>query len=131
MKTYQDPTSGLHFNYPNDWIVDEENNLVSVYNPIEGVGALQFSSYQISESGTPPSAEALNDYVQDRHTKYKILENKNYAYTDYLEGDDAAYWKYFLFLIHKTLIFATYSCEEKNIGKEDNIIENIVLSAIQ
>lgn len=123
--------SVLHFNYPNDWIVDQENNLVSVYNPVEGVGALQFSSYQIPEAKTPSITEALSDYVHDRHIKYKILENKNYAYTNYLEGDDAAYWKYFLFLIQKTLIFVTYSCEEKNIGEEDKIIESIVMSATQ
>ena len=47
MRRYTDDKFGFVFLYPNDWTWEKEDNVISIYNPENGLGALQFSIYYV------------------------------------------------------------------------------------
>lgn len=131
MKTYTSKAANLSFVYPDDWTVEQEKNLISVFDNEHGVGALQFSLYQARTLENLRLEDELEEYVIKRHGSAEILKRKDFVFSNYLPGTGKRIWKYWLFSKANYLIFVSYNCEENDIGKEDEEVSNIVHSAVR
>jgi hypothetical protein len=131
MKTYKYKEADLSFIYPDNWTVLQETNMISVYDSEHGLGALQFSFYQVGNAEGLLLKDELEEYIIKRHGSAEVLKSKDFVFSNYLEGIGKRYWKYWLFLKTSILIFVSYNCQEDDIGKEDEIVGNIIHSAVQ
>jgi hypothetical protein len=129
MKIYKYQGVDLGFSYPDNWVIEKEENIVSIYDPLYGIGALQFSFYLVANPQTIFKKDELEDYIRDRHDSFEVTVNGNCAFSTYLDDKKGRYWKYWLFLKNKTLLFAFYNCQKEDVGKEEKIIDEIIASA--
>src|ERR1700735_5416246 len=130
MKTYNSKAANLSFVYPDDWTVEQEKNLISVIDNEHGVGALQFSFYQVRTLENLRLEDELEEYVIKRHGSAEVIKNKDFVFANHVEDTRNKYWKYWLFLKVNVLVFVSYNCQKNDIGKEDEIVNEIVTSAI-
>jgi hypothetical protein len=130
MKVYNLPEAYLSIMYPDGWAVEREKNMISAFDPVKGVGVLQFSFYQIAPQKQVSLKDELEEYIRDKHEDYEITISDNCAFSNYLLGKNSRRWKYWLFLKVNVLTFVSYNCHESDIGVEEKTINDIVLSAI-
>ena len=125
---YMDNKFGFIFFYPNDWIWEKEENIITVYNPKNGLGALQFSIYYVGNDREINLKVELEDFLEDYNSfKVEIIEDKAYSRIK----DEDRIWYYWFFQSGNSLILATYNCEIKDEGKENELIKNILNSFTQ
>lgn len=129
MKTYDTNDSNFSIAYPDTWTYEEDGNVLSVYDSKEGVGALQFSSYEVENIASIDLMAELQDYVSDRHESFKVQKFDKYAFCN-AEDEKGNVWRYWIFTREKTVIFASYNCLKEDVGKEGAEIDAIVKSAI-
>jgi hypothetical protein len=124
-------SKGLNFSisYPDDWSVEEDGNVLSVYDPVNGNGALQFSSYEVNGIDPINLKEALGDYLSDRHEDFKVQELDGYSFCK-CDDQKGNQWEYWAFARGVTLIFSSYNCSKEDVGKEDDKINSIVKSVL-
>jgi hypothetical protein len=79
-KIYKTPD--LSFLYPDDWMVETIDNTLSIYEPLKGVGHLQFSSYKIVEPTKINLKNEQEDFVRERYKSLEIILEKNSAFTN-------------------------------------------------
>jgi hypothetical protein len=131
MTTYHSNALNFSIAFPANWTHEEDGNVLSVYDSKEGVGALQFSSYEVDDIASVDLKAELEDYVLGRHEKFSIKEVEGYAFCKGEDEDEKGnIWKYWIFKRGSTLVFASYNCLKEDVGKEDTKIEAIVKSAI-
>jgi hypothetical protein len=128
-KKYSDEGKGLELIYPEDWKAELKDNVLSVYDELNGVGVLQFSTYHIPNPEAINLGDELSEFLKDKHGSIEINMGNNYASAEYLD-DEERYWKYWLFLKKDILIFASYNCEKDDIGKDDKEIDKILRSSM-
>ena len=129
MTTYHSNALNFSIAFPDNWTHEEDGNVLSVYDSNQGVGALQFSSYEVDDIASVDLKAELEDYVSDRHEKFSIQEVSGYAFCK-SEDEKGNIWKYWIFKRGSTLVFASYNCLKEDVGKEDAKIEAIIKSAI-
>lgn len=112
---------------PDDWVVEEEDNVVSLFRPETGCGALQFSlmSYKVA----PPNVEEhavglLTMFEHNRTGQMKTLRSwranqGNEAVAVYAEISTAdRWWEAWLITDGKRRVLLTYNCETEDKGAE-------------
>jgi len=130
MRYYKLDGTDLSFEYPDYWNVSKEENVISLFDSSNGVGALQFSIYQKNDKEPISLREALEEFVSMRHQHYEIVLMEKFAYCVCLDKKDTI-WRYWLFQKSANIIFASYNCPFDDGGKEDAIIDKIVMHAIK
>lgn len=123
---YQD--SIFCFEYPINWQIEVDEDVISIYKSLNGFGAVQFSTRQIGNPSAYSLKEFFKEYLEDRHKEFEILEDFDCVSSSII--DSGRSWKYWLFFKMNILVFATYNCSEKDSGKEDSEVMEIVNSAI-
>lgn len=126
MKVYK-INEGISFSFPSNWLVEHDNNLISVFDPQNGVGALQFSIYEIKDTNSINLVEKLSDYLEEKHGAVSVKLFIDYSYSD-LTDEDGVYWRYWLFSKKNRIIFVSYNCAQEDIGQEDTEIMQIIKS---
>jgi hypothetical protein len=130
MKTYTSDNLNLSIVLPDNWNVEENESIISVYDALDGAGAVQFSSYEVDDIDSINLTEALEDYLSDRHEAFKVEEKNGYAFSKSVDAEGGQ-WRYWVFMRSNTLVFTSYNCLKEDIGKEDVEVDAIVLSAIE
>ena len=64
MKVYNYPDADLSFQYPDNWTIEQEKNVLSIFDPENGVGSLQFSFYQVPNPQIISVKNELEDYLK-------------------------------------------------------------------
>lgn len=121
--------NGIKVMIPDSWEEEKEDNLVSLYDPVEGVGALQFSFYKASNPDSIDLSKELEGYLEDKHDGVDIKQLANYAYCSVVD-EDGVYWQYWLFLKLGDVVFASYNCDEAVKKQESGLIDDIIKSVI-
>ena len=128
MKYYKLDKSELSFEHPENWKISNEENIISVFDPIDGYGALQFSVYNKNDNTPINLLDELGEYLSKRHEDCEILMKDKFAYCNCLDEEDIL-WRYWLFQKKGNIIFASYNCTLNDGGKDDEIIDAIIKSA--
>ena len=131
MNEYISRHNTFSFRYPNDWELEQEDNLLTVYNN-NGVGALNISYYYPPKGYKVNKINELIDYLSENavginaaETKQNIIAKEDHVYVDYIDKEKA-YWQYWLFSDDKTVIIVTYNCEEPDREKERTVVKQII-----
>lgn len=136
MKLIKSPAGYYHFEIPNNWSYEVEDNLISVWDEEGGVGALQISSFLISKDYSMNLKMELAEFIQERTSKELdfILDNISYfektntvSMQLIKEGD---FWKYQMMFQKDILLFITYNCTEENMHTEEEIVGDIIGSIV-
>ncbi len=128
MKTFKYNDSDFSLLLPDNWILEREENLLSIYDPENGVGALQLSIYYIEESRKVSLKDELIEFLAARHQSFDVNEQVGYAFCHV--NEDGVYWKYWLIQKANIIAFATYNCAMIESNKETELIESIIQSAM-
>ena len=131
MEKYISPSGYYELDILESWSYSEEGNIVSFFNEVNGVGAIQISSYSIDKGLNidiaSELAEILNDkFKETSETFSKISVNNNLA--NYSFAKDNRYWDYYLLFKNGKLLFITYNCEELDKLIEKKVINKIINS---
>ena len=131
---YHSTTGWYNLQLPENWAVEDEGSLISVYDPNQGVGTLQISAYSIPTDQKLDLVEELTKYLiyrvkikskADLISKIKIDSNCAF-YEVFKEGN--RYSSYWMFYKNYKLIFVTYNCPGEDFSKEKEIIDQILNS---
>lgn len=128
MKNYQ-YNDHFGFAYPETWEVGNDGNLISVYDPENGLGALQFTLYEVVEPSGIDLISEFEDYLGDRHGHFEIQTGGDFVYC-IVKDEEEVWWRYWLFIQGNIMVFATYNCEQQDKGKEDQEVERIIKSIL-
>lgn len=118
------------FTFPDRWEVADDGNLISIYDPNNGLGALQFTLYEVGDPSGIDLISEFEDYLANRHGHFDIEQGDDFVHCD-IRDEDGVWWRYWLFIKGNTLVFTTYNCDQQDIGKEDQKVEEIIKSAMQ
>ncbi len=131
MKKYSYNDATWSIEYPDNWSAEMgSNGVVSLYNPDDGVGALQFSFYQVPNPEDKVLENELKNYLKDKLNDFNIIGNIDYTYCSYIHEEKRIAWRYWIFLNKNLLIFATYTCEIVDVGNENDIVDGIIQSGL-
>ncbi len=119
--------NGIKLKIPNDWKSEESDGLVALYDPENGVGALQLSSYNIGAASPTDVSKELESYLEDKYENIVVKAIDGHAYSS-VEDEDGIYWRYWLFLKDVIAIFVSYNCDKSDKGVEDSLVEKIIHS---
>ena len=131
---YHSTTGWYNLQLPENWAVEDEGSLISVYDPNQGVGTLQISAYSIPTDQKLDLVEELAKYLiyrvkikskADLISKIKIDSNCAF-YEIFKEGN--RYCSYCMFYKNYKLVFVTYNCPGEEFSKEKEIIDQILNS---
>ncbi len=134
MKPYFSPYGWYSLHLPDNWVVEEDISLISIYNPVTKVGTLQISAFSIPQDQKLDLVEELAKYLVYRvklKSKADLVsrikkETDSVFFESFTEGNHySSYWM--LFKNYK-LIFITYNCASVDFGKEQEIIDQILNS---
>jgi len=128
MKIFKYNDSPFSIQIPDNWVLERDKNVISIYDPQNGFGALQISIYYVDILKTISIKTELLDFLAEKHLNVDVKEQNGYAYCNV--NENGTYWKYWLIRKDTVLAFATYSCGLNDSEKESEVIENIIQSAM-
>ncbi len=116
----------LKLTAPDNWEIETDENIVSLFNTDNGVGALQFSFYQVGDIDSIDLKKELFEYLSDKYENITVTLVNSCAYSNVTSGN--RHWKYWLLKKKKEVIFISYNCNENDRNLEGQIVDNIVKS---
>jgi hypothetical protein len=118
--------NNLKLTAPDNWQIETEKNVTSLFDPNNGVGALQFSLYQVPNINSIDLIEELKQYMADKYDDVNVNLVDSYAYSDVTDKDK--YWRYWLLKAGGIVIFASYNCAENDKNIETFAVDTIIKS---
>lgn len=119
--------------YPSSWIVEEEEDLATFSDPVNGVGALQISAFKAPNPQDP--TQLLLEYLSDHDLRLDREKLRSYT----VNGKSVASYGYktppwskriWFVCQARYILFVTYNCKLEHTGREDREVEKIVASII-
>jgi hypothetical protein len=101
MKIFKDENRKLYFSYPDKWEIAQDESTLSIYDPVDGLGVLQISSYNVPDPKEISIKDELEEFIEERHNEITVHLTDDFAYTPYLIDENKRYWKYWLILKKK------------------------------
>ena len=120
--------SEISFEFPKNWATSKVENIVSVYDSINGLGVLLFSVYYEKNNEPINLSDELEEHLSKHHEDFEIVLKEKFAYCNCLDEENKL-WRYWLFQKANNIIFVSYNCALDDGGKEDKIVDAIVKSA--
>jgi hypothetical protein len=105
--------------------VEDAADVISLCDPVNGFGALQFSFYTVHNASLLDLKEELRDYLEIGHENSGLTAKDNLAYCDAMTSTDK-FWRYWLLRKKDSMVFITYSCLKKDADKEVSIVDYII-----
>ncbi len=113
------------FDVPRGWQHEAEDTLDTFFDP-DGVGALQFSSIT-KDSGDVTDAdllESIEDMSLQDEPRNAAAFGPFIGYALRKEHDDGHAGQYWFLRAGRVLLFATYFCDKRDVGREARVVQN-------
>ncbi|MEL6193782.1 MAG: hypothetical protein AAFR66_17095 [Bacteroidota bacterium] len=114
---------------PRDWETFREDNLLSVYNSTNGVGALQISAYEAPEYNRINLKDELVDYLGINSEEAKLESSNTHSYYNFVDNQNV-YWRYWMIKKDGKIILASYNCGKEDIEIEVEVINKMIRSIL-
>lgn len=126
----------IQITIPDNWTVEENNDLLSFYSTPNGVGALQMSFINVTKDNIDVDKELVS--ITENRIRESGLEGKDintnyyrlnsFAISEMEYTIDDNYWRNWFFIKDKKMIFITYNCLKTNHEVEFNDVQKIISS---
>jgi len=124
----------LELDLPTGWEFDESEGILSLFDPLNGKGALQISSYSVQNSSHIDLRIELAEFiaghfeepVNESEIQSSISERKGYSFYELDTKTD--HWIFLIFLQENVVLFISYNCELEDKGVEQEPIWSILSS---
>jgi hypothetical protein len=130
-KAYSSKAGWYDLSYPGTWRLDEDEECITFYEPLNDVGVLQISTYLAPSPQSPH--DLLVEHFIDRgmtvnqaNLQYLEDDYKETASYDYI--DNERYYRTWIITSGNYVMFITYICDESKKDVEISIAEAIVAS---
>jgi hypothetical protein len=121
--------NGFEATFPDEWNVEKSDDLVSIYNASNGVGALQISSYIVPDPNIVKLDEELKGYLEQKYGEVNLKLLNKYAWFSVID-DGNRYWHYWLLNKANILMFITYNCKSSDKSIEKGVVDRIIKSML-
>lgn len=113
---------------PESYSLEDDGDIVGIYDNDNGVGTIHISAYKIDESYDFKVENELIDFINNTDVKLVNMEinNNTRVRTEFSTND--CHWRYWLKFENRKAIFITYNCDVSNKDKERKIVDEIVAS---
>lgn len=128
-RTYRLTGTNLKLRLSRNWEVQEDGNVVSIFDTKKGLGALQFSIYFVENSDSIDLTNELRDFLEDKTDDAEIKSYGNHSYSQFHDEEDT-FWRYWVFKEGSHVVFASYNCSSEDAGSEDINIDKIMRSIL-
>lgn len=129
-KKYISSSGWFKLEYPMKWIVKEDNNHISFFNSISGVGALQISSYEAPQKDLTNLKCFSRDFFEEKEVEAEIVEFSKdrirFALSEFNKA--GRYWKVWCIASVTKFLFVTYNCDVADKEKEQKNVNDIISS---
>lgn len=124
----------LELDLPTGWEFDESEGVLSLYDPLNGKGALQISSYSVQNSSDIDPRIELAEFiaghfeepVNESDILFNVSEKEGYSFYEMDTKTD--HWIFLIFLQDNVVLFISYNCEQEDKGVENEPIWSILSS---
>ena len=124
----QSIADGFVITLPDDWEIKNDSDVLSLFDPNNGIGALQFSPFTPPDINAIDPVKELKDYLESKYPVVSIRLADNTAVSNVI--DDDLFWRYWLIKGEKSILFVSYNCLNIDRGKEDKVIDEILKSIL-
>ena len=130
MKSFYTSRAGWYsLRFPGNWEIEEDEDCMTFYDPQDGVGALQVSAYSAPLPEDPKAV--LLEYLSDKRIPIKkrkiaVQQVESKIISSYDFTNEKGFEKIWFISQGLYVLFVTYLCGTENIGKETDLIEEIV-----
>ena len=130
---YKSPSDYYQLVHPGNWKIEENENTITIYDTLNGIGAINITSYMIPIDYEFFVEKELVEFVDNDeiiHNNIKVtqVDQTNIAFLEFVI--DNRYWQYYtLFCNHKAL-FITYNCNVVEKNKELSLVKQIINSIL-
>lgn len=118
------------FSVPDNWILELDGSVISLYDQNDGAGAIQFSIFKVPNLSNINLRTELQEMVDSRHVECIVIDHGEYSAAVIEEELDDTHWRYWMFIKSDRVVLATYNCAKEDIGIEDEIVDGILNSFI-
>ena len=118
---------------PKSWEIEEDENTISIYDAINGVGAINITSYLIPKDYQFDVKKELIEFVDredipQNSIKTTFADHKKIASLELAIEDQ--YWRYYVLFCNHKALFITYNCRAVDKNKELDEVSQIVESIL-
>jgi hypothetical protein len=114
----------FNLDLPGNYIMDDSNETINIYNDISGKGAITITIYTIPGNIKFDLGSELKDFAKsidkNLNTDELPIKISGMASTNFIMNN--TYWKLWIFFKNANAVFATYNC---NIDDEEMEIHEI------
>jgi hypothetical protein len=114
---------------PDTWELQKEDNTYSIYDSLEGVGALNVTTYTITDAKLLNVVDELREYLDDNYEEVNVTSTKEYAYAEKID-QDGIYWRYWMLKGVKSVMLISYNCDAGTKCNEKEVINAIIASLL-
>lgn len=116
-----------------NWTIEEYENIITIYDPTDGFGAINISSYQIPENYFFKAQDELADFISGDinicNTEEIIVTNVNdLNIASFEQIVEKRYWLYYVFYRKHKAVFITYNCDSNHKTYEKTSVHSIIKS---
>lgn len=116
---------GWSISLKNEWYSDNDENLVSFYDP-QGHGVLQVSSYTKNTLVTESDLKELAKEHIEAGARFKSYEQSGSQVITLAFGFDGSFWQYWYISIGSSALVVTYNCAEEDRNIEIESVKSMV-----
>lgn len=134
MKQYISRAKFYSLNVPDTYEIEEDEGVVGIYDEVNGVGAINISSYKISTSYDFKIEAELLEFIQTNSGYNSSIElvnteirDNNYGRSEFTT-DGTDYWIYWIKFKNQKSVFITYNCDYDDKDVESPLIYDIIES---
>ena len=129
-ETVVSPNNIYEITLTDGYVLEENKNVIAIYNEKHGVGAINITSYQIPDDYDFNIEEELRDFATsvDNSIDGKTLQIKRNGCTSSEFMSKERYWRIWVFFRKPQVIFVSYNCNKEEKNNEIDKINEIVQS---
>jgi hypothetical protein len=108
---------------PETWTYEQHDNLLSIFPEKDGAGALEISSFAVSETYAMDLRQELAEYIAEKLSRRiedvekDIITEGALAFIRVVQPD--AYWEYRMMFEKQVLLLITYNCSFEDAAAEE------------
>lgn len=129
-KEFRVPDTELTLMLPRSWEVHQDDNVISIFDPRNGLGALQFSIYYSEQPQHVDIGNELCIFLKDKTVLAEITILDKLSYSQFIDSG-GTFWRYWMMKSNTQIFLISYNCALDDMGKEDTVVDDIISSLLR
>lgn len=129
-KEFRIPDTELTLMLPRSWEVHQDDDIISIFDPRNGLGVLQFSIYYSEQHQHVDIGNELGILLKDKTVLSKITILDKLSYSQFIDSE-GTFWRYWMMKSNTQIFLISYNCALDDMGEEETIVDSIISSVLR